>query len=45
MNRKAYIELLANSPLPKSAIDKDTPEIKPPEFISNYEQAVLNGFK
>lgn len=45
MNRKAYIELLANSPLPKSVIDKDTPEIKPPEFISNYEQAVLNGFK
>lgn len=45
MNRKAYIELLASSPLPKSAIDKDTPEIKPPEFISNYEQAVLNGFK
>lgn len=45
MNRKEYIELLANSPLPKSVIDKDTPEIKPPEFISNYEQAVLNGFK
>lgn len=45
MNRKDYIELLANSPLPKSAIDKDTPEIKPPEFVSNYEQAVLNGFK
>lgn len=45
MNRKAYIELLANSPLPKSAIDKDTPEIKPPEFVSHYEQAVLNGFK
>lgn len=45
MNRKAYIELLANSPLPKSAIDKTTQEPERPEFVSNYEQAVLNGFK
>lgn len=45
MNRKAYIELLANSPLPKSAIDKKTQEPERPEFVSNYEQAVLNGFK
>ena len=45
MNRKAYIELLANSPLPKSVIDKTTQEPVRPEFVSNYEQAVLNGFK
>lgn len=45
MDRKAYIELLANSPLPKSVIDKTTQEPERPEFVSNYEQAVLNGFK
>ena len=45
MNRKDYIELLANSPLPKSAIDKTTQEPNRPEFVSNYETAVLNGFK
>ena len=45
MNRKDYIELLANSPLPKSAIDKTTQEPDRPEFVSNYETAVLNGFK
>lgn len=45
MNRKDYIELLANSPLPKSAIDKTTQEPQRPEFVSNYETAVLNGFK
>ena len=45
MTWKQYILALANSPLPKSQFDKETTPPLQPRSISDYEDAVLRGFK
>ena len=45
MTWKQYILALANSPLPKSLFDKETTPPLQPRNISDYEDAVLRGFK
>lgn len=45
MTRKQYITSLANSPLPKSLFDKENKPPLQPRSISDYDDAVLRGFK